>query len=342
MSYWNDFYRDDEDVKYVECVSLAILVMISLAVNSYLIITLCITKKLKIKHQNFVLEIMFFTIIWLPFAGLLAATRLTDGWVFGDIACRLSFYMTGITSFLKIVYMSIISVERCIKIVRWYDISGRTRILLMIIPVIVVTSTTGYMIIPNTFTQLIHYQGDEFYICTVAYKYSETVRWSVVFLSITFIAYFVIPGIIIIACYVKILLEIRKSARELAEQSRTSAVPTADGSVVYRRHNKEYNGSNGSCSGGSRGSKGGHTTIVLIIIAVLFTVMYVPLFAGLLVRTLDNVSEKFQTSSRVIIACVCLVLINTIIEPLLFILTASRYRKKLLNSIRCFCNRKST
>lgn len=320
QSFWNDFYRTDENMKYVEFSCLTLLSALSLIVNLYLIITLCLNRRLRTSHNKFVMGIICCTIVWIPFVCLIAATRLTHGWVFGDVACKLSMFMTINTSFVKIVYMAVISLDRYAKIVRGYQISERGRTLLLALPVLIVSACSGYVTIPNTFAQEIEYQEDHFYICTAAFEYHETIRVSMAYLLTIFTTFFILPTVIIFACYAKIMLSISRSAKAVRYHSRASTKSCNKQRLTKRRR---------------------MTTTVLIMIALLFVIMWMPLFGCLAALTLDHVLEIFQMSSRVMIACVSVTVANSVIEPLLYTLTARSYRQECLYRC-CLRRRKDT
>jgi hypothetical protein len=105
---------------------------------------------------------------------LIAASRLTGGWVFGDSACKASLFLTVNTAFIKIVLMAIISLDRYLNIVRRYRVKTKLSYALLGVTVAFVSSTTAAVSIPNIFSQRVEYANDSFTICTVAFDYQDT------------------------------------------------------------------------------------------------------------------------------------------------------------------------
>lgn len=304
QSFWNDFFRDDEGMKYVEFSFLTLFAVISLLLNLYLLVLLCMRKHLRLNQSKYIIGIMLCTVVWLPSVFLIAATRLTHGWTFGDFSCKLTIFTTVNTSFVKIVFMAIISIGRYLKVVRGKLVKRKTSISIISLSVLVVSSTTAYMSIPNTFTQEINYHNASFHICTVVFQYHEKIRISLTFMITIFTVYFILPAIIICICYSRIMSVIKNSVRSINRHK------IIHGSYInYGQQRK---------------------TLILILIAVLFVVMWISLFSCVIALTLDQVLQNYKLSSRLLIMSINISLINTIIEPLLYTLTARAVRQNFL------------
>ena len=305
LSLWNDFYRDDEDMKYFEFTLILLLCTIGLVVNMTLIVFFSMKKGLRSNQNRYVIAIMCTSIVFLPFSFLTGATRLTpNGWQFGNITCKLTIYLLISAAFVKTWLMAVISIDRYRKVVCGKDISQRLSVLLILLSIVIPSGTTAIMVFPNVFTKDIEYQGDQLIICSAGFEYNPRVRISVMYYSILLTLYFFIPQAVIAVCYTKIMRAISKSTRSLEKHGHF-------GRTVNSNNQKSK------------------TTKILILIVVLFTIMWLPLFAGLAFSTLDHVVEAYAISARVLLGVECVLLANTVAEPFLYSFTSSNVREEM-------------
>lgn len=273
----------------------------------------------------YTMSIMLSSIFLIPFALLVGVTRLhPHGWQFGNLACKTTLYVLTATAFIKIWLMTLISVDRYLRIVHTHNryMGRRLSVILTVIAWVLPAATVAGMVYPNSESKVVR---DDVTICTVAFEFHPTIRSSLIYFSTIFLVEFFLPATIMILCYILIMRKIKQSSAAL----RKHAVSNQKGLNTLRASER----------GLRSNSRRRRTTVILITIVGLFLLSWLPYFVLLAGITLDQILETFQLSSSWIVGQICLLLLFTLIEPFLYSFTTAKVRKELkhtLKSIRPF------
>lgn len=305
LSFWNDFYREDESWKYVEFSSVIILSLMSLVINSWLTYAFCTKKGLRSNQNHYTIAVMIISILYLPFCVMIGSTRLTHGWKLGNVGCQLVTWATSNTAFIKMWLMALIGIDRYLKVARGYTIQYKYTVIFIVLSVMIPSITMAVIAGRNSFAQDIEYKGDNFTICTVTFEYHPVVRSSLAHLITTVVGFFVIPIIVIVFCYGRILTILCSSAKAM----------------------KKHNHAKGGTLRSNR--KKSNLTKLLSFIVFVFVIMWMPFFATLGFLTIDHVYKIFQMSARILVGVLCIQIVNTIVEPFLYAFTSTHVRQEL-------------
>lgn len=313
FSFFNDFDRKDENMKYFELTIISLLSLTSVILNVSLIAFFLANKELRTLSHMFVISVLCANLFLLPFALIIGLNRLSaSGWMFSDFVCRTTMYAYLATAFMKIWLMSIISIDRYLKVVHPPNchLGRRASILLTIAAWTLPTITLAIMVYPNTIS--VKSQLSEnvtVAICSAMFKAHPTISYALIHFATVFVLEFMVPTTLMTASYVLIMRKIRKSSQALM------------------KHNTKNN--KNIANKLTTNSKEKRTTMILIVILVLFLLMWTPLFGLLAALSLDQWLYVYALSSRYIVGQLCMLIANTIIEPVLFALTTGQVRQKL-------------
>ena len=321
FSFFNDFGRQDTDMPYVEFTFIMFLSFCSFLVNFLLILFFLTKKELRTEQHMFTISIMVSSIIVVPFAVLIGSTRLSEsGWMFGSVACKTTLYILVATAFVKIWLMTLISVDRYLRVVHSHHryIGRKLSVILILSAWILPATTVAGMTYPNAEVKYIPDLYGGVHICTVAFEWHPTIRSALIYFGTLFVVEFILPTTIMIVCYTLIMKKIRQSRKALLKHTNTKTslnVKSRERSLKSNLHKRR-------------------TTVILITIVTLFQIMWLPLFILLAVITLDEILSSYQLTSRWIVGQTCVLLLNTLIEPFLYSFTTSKVRNELKRTLR--------
>ncbi|KAF6017455.1 SSTR2 [Bugula neritina] len=321
FSFFNDFQREDEDMKYAEVTSIVTLCLISLAINISLISLIVKTKELRENQQNmYIVSVSCSTMLLLPCAVLVGGSRLSpSGWPYGSFVCKFAMYAFLVTAFIKIWLMTVISLDRYLMVVcdQKYHLNKMLSTLLNLAAWFFPGFSLAFMVYSNTDSATATVDNQTVSICSAMFKYDPVISYALVYFSTVFVLEYFIPMTIIIVCYVGILRKVKVS-------SMTRGTIRVKQIFVAQRESNQKKTNN----------KEQKTTRILIAIFVIFLIMWTPLFGLLAMLSLDQKLESYKLTSRYIVLQLCILVLNTIIEPFLFSLTTGPVRQRLLQLFR--------
>ena len=316
FSFFNDFTREDDDMKYVEMAAITLLCTISFILNSALITFFLYSKELRTRQHMFTVSVLFSSIFLLPFSMLIGITRLSDdGWMFGDLVCKSTLFSFLATSFIKIWLMSLISIDRYLTVVHLPDrqLGQRSSILLTIAAWALPVISLAAIVFPNTTSVQVKLPNNTTVgICSAMFRYHPTIKFSLLYFSILFTVEYLLPAIVMTVSYSKIMEKIKNSSQALIRHSKRTPLANDETVKSLKKTSKER-----------------RTTVILISILILFLLMWSPLFGLLAWLSLDQWLQTYRMTSRFVIGNLCVLIANTIIEPVLFSLTTGQVRQKI-------------
>uniref|UniRef100_A0A8C4YPP9 Free fatty acid receptor 4 n=1 Tax=Gopherus evgoodei TaxID=1825980 RepID=A0A8C4YPP9_9SAUR len=166
----------------LETAILSCIFLVSLLVNICAISLLARTKK-KLRTANYlVLNLFCADLLFISAIPVILVVRWTESWVLGDVVCHMLFYVISLSGSVTILSLAAVSLERVVCIVRLRHTARFSCKLL------------------------------EVQICTLVWpSIAGEISWDVTF---TFVV-FIIPGLVIVISYTKILQITKASRRRL-------------------------------------------------------------------------------------------------------------------------------
>ncbi|NXE18122.1 FFAR4 protein, partial [Ardeotis kori] len=159
----------------------------------------------------FCADLLFITAI--PF---IAVVRWTESWVLGDAVCHMLFYVVSLSGTVVILSLSAVSLERLVSIARLRHAAFRRRKALAA-ALLLIWGFAALAALPlccffTVVRQPTAAAGQEIQICTLVWpSLAGEIVWDVTFA----IVFFLIPGLVIVISYSKILQITKASRRSL-------------------------------------------------------------------------------------------------------------------------------
>ncbi|GAB0192186.1 free fatty acid receptor 4 [Grus japonensis] len=155
----------------------------------------------------FCADLLFITAM--PF---IAVVRWTESWVLGDVVCHMLFYVVSLSGTVVILSLSAVSLERFVSIARLRHAAFRRRKALAA-ALLLIWGFAALATLPLccffTVVRLPAGGGEEIQICTLVWpSIAGEILWDVTFA----IVFFLIPGLVIVISYSKIL-QVRRPLR---------------------------------------------------------------------------------------------------------------------------------
>ncbi|NXQ80348.1 FFAR4 protein, partial [Nyctibius grandis] len=215
--FFSDFRgRNVTALRIGESSALASIFLLALAGNVWGICLLVPRRRHRLCAANclvlnlFCADLLFITAI--PF---IAVVRWTESWVLGDVVCHMLFYVVSLSGTVVILSLSAVSLERVVSIARLRHAAFRRRKALAA-ALLLIWGFAALATLPLccffTVVRLAAAAGEEIQICTLVWpSIAGEIVWDVTFA----VVFFVIPGLVIVISYSKILQITKASRRSL-------------------------------------------------------------------------------------------------------------------------------
>ncbi|XP_051779719.1 free fatty acid receptor 4-like [Erpetoichthys calabaricus] len=294
-------------VTSLETLTLSFVLLLAL-VGNLGAIALLVRGRLLVNKHCFVLNLFVADLLFVSAIPLIISVRWTESWILGVPACHLLFYVMSISACVTITTLATISLERMHAILH-----------LELVPVFngkFVLSALAFIWLSSAFTSLpfclffhvitvtVHGKEQKVQICTMMWpNVPGEIFWEITFTSLDF----VIPGLIIIISYVKIL-QIKRSSRERLQ------CRTENHILVSRQDLKLFR--------------------TLLLLMVSFFLTWSPIFITMFLILLRNFQSGLLVSSSLFFWVVVFTFSSTILNPVLY--GVSHFRAKQFRSFCCF------
>uniref|UniRef100_A0A8C4RRB5 G-protein coupled receptors family 1 profile domain-containing protein n=1 Tax=Erpetoichthys calabaricus TaxID=27687 RepID=A0A8C4RRB5_ERPCA len=292
-------------VTSLETLTLSFVLLLAL-VGNLGAIALLVRGRLLVNKHCFVLNLFVADLLFVSAIPLIISVRWTESWILGVPACHLLFYVMSISACVTITTLATISLERMHAILH-----------LELVPVFngkFVLSALAFIWLSSAFTSLpfclffhvitVTVHGKVMQICTMMWpNVPGEIFWEITFTSLDF----VIPGLIIIISYVKIL-QIKRSSRERLQ------CRTENHILVSRQDLKLFR--------------------TLLLLMVSFFLTWSPIFITMFLILLRNFQSGLLVSSSLFFWVVVFTFSSTILNPVLY--GVSHFRAKQFRSFCCF------
>ncbi|NWR91871.1 FFAR4 protein, partial [Furnarius figulus] len=292
-----------------ESSALALIFLLSLAGNIWGI-CLLVQRQRRLCAANclvlnlFCADLLFITAI--PFIGIV---RWTETWVLGDVVCHLLFYVVSLSGAVIILSLSAVSLERVVSIARLRHAAFRRR---KVLPaaLILIWGFGALATLPLCcfFTVVrLPDAGQEIQICTLDWPSTAgEIAWDVTFA----IVFFLIPGLVIVINYSKILQITKASRRSL------------NAGLAYSEHHQ------------IRVSQQDYKLFrALLLLMVSFFIMWSPIVVIIFLILVQNFKEDLNILPSVFFWIMLFTFANSAVNPILY--NVAHFRRKCQEILLC-------
>ncbi|XP_050308616.1 free fatty acid receptor 4-like [Anthonomus grandis grandis] len=358
FTYFSEFKRPENNYYcVVELVVLGLIFIVSLFANVSIIICVSRYPEMKTVTNCFVLNLAVSDLIFAFTIPVVAYTRISQSWEFGDLTCRILPYVQFVSGIVLLWTLAFISIDRhrCIVVPPYRskmtpEQANCTSALIWF--------ATSIAVIPVAlwFREI---KGDnDLTICSLVFPHTDSVHVSIVFIVVVVVFACLLPMGLLVYHYQQIFQKILStknawstscvviSAVEIkgcnrAQTRRQSEISLSDIFVPWpRKFSTQLSNSNGSRHGSLstqeelRLNKHIKVVRVLFLNVVVVLVMWLPITLVMVLIHIDgrreNADHNYFLRSHHFIAAVCVALLNTVVNPLLYGVLSENFRACLL------------
>ncbi|KAM6130141.1 LOW QUALITY PROTEIN: free fatty acid receptor 4 [Phoenicopterus ruber ruber] len=251
----------------------------------------------------FCADLLFITAI--PF---IAVVRWTESWVLGDVVCHMLFYVMSLSGTVVILSLSAVSLERVVSIARLRHAAFRRRKALAA-ALLLIWGFAALATLPLCcfFTVVRLPAGEEIQICTLVWpSIAGEIVWAVTFT----IVFFLIPGLVIVISYSKILQITKASRRSL------------NAGLAYSENHQ------------IRVSQQDYKLFrALFLLMISFFIMWSPIIVIILLILVQNYREGLNILPSVFFWIVLFTFGNSAVNPILY--NVAHFRRKCQEILLC-------
>lgn len=318
FSYFSEFNRPWDGLPYIEAIALIFLFMFSLLGNSFVFFQMVKVRSTRTVTNYLICNLAVADILFSSGSPLIAAARLSGTWILGTFVCKMLVYVMFICASVMIWTMTVISIDRYICIFKKSTKKITPNMALCIIVVLWTLVFIAFVPLAMHFTvKKFPFGNTDIDICTLMWANNPNVRISLIFTVSVCLVGFVIPLIILVFNYFRILKKFWKTRRSVM-------------TVVS---------SNTSKSVKSRKQRDIRLVKNLILLVLLFLVMWLPIFIVFVLIQADGMQEEMEISSQVLIGALCVALGNACVNPFLYSIMNDKVKRRILRAV-CTWNRR--
>ncbi|XP_013397220.1 free fatty acid receptor 4 [Lingula anatina] len=325
FAYYGQFQRESTAIVGIEVFFLILLWIWGVVGNVLVIIVVISNKGMRKSNTNlFIVNLSVSDILFTMGNPLIATTRVTESWIFGRVLCGLMPLLEFVCGYVSIWTMTFISIDRFRVIVGH---RSRKFKLGTVIGMVAFTWISGILFfIPLA----IYFQIREFpfkdgtaTLCTLVWPYvSKTFNVSYPYTAVGISLFFIVPLVIIVHNYSRILHFLWKKRQKLNKSLRTSS-EIGSFSTISRNGTNNVNGETlrrrtvSDCEA-SRDQRDLNVVRFLVIIVVAFIVSWTPIFITLSLVVYDGNMEVPTFSSQIFILTASITFLNACINPIIY------------------------
>ena len=317
FSFFSEFNRPWIGLPYIEALILIFIFIITLLTNLLIFYQILHIKSTR-TVTNYLMCNLAIADVLLSFGSpFVAVARISGTWILGSFTCKMLVYVMFICASVMIWTMTIVSIDRYICINRVKSKKMSPRLAVLIIVIVWIVDFLCFIPLAMYFNvKEFPFGHTSIRICTLMWPNFESFRFSVMFTTSLCMIAFVIPLIIIVINYYKILRKFWTSRR--AVHSTVNRMTSLSSSRRMARDVRDYN-----------------VVKTLILVVVLFLVMWTPIFSVFVAIQLDGMDENMVISSQSLIGTLGLALCNAFINPFVYGVMNKRIKAAVLNCIAC-------
>ncbi|NWI65998.1 FFAR4 protein, partial [Todus mexicanus] len=252
----------------------------------------------------FCADLLFITAI--PF---IAIVRWTETWVLGDVVCHLLFYVVSLSGTVVILSLSAVSLERVVSIARLRHAAFRRRKALAA-ALLLIWGFAALATLPLCcFFSVVRQPpgGQEAQICTLVWpSIAGEIVWDLTYA----IVFFLIPGLVIVISYSKIL-QITKASR----RSLNAGLACSENHRI-RVSQQDYK-----------------LFRVLFLLMISFFIMWSPIIITIILILVQNFKQDLNILPSVFFWIVLFTFANSAVNPILY--NIAHFRRKCQEILLC-------
>ncbi|XP_064000777.1 free fatty acid receptor 4 isoform X2 [Pogoniulus pusillus] len=253
----------------------------------------------------FCADLLFITSI--PF---IAVVRWTESWELGNFVCHMLFYVVSLSGAVVILSLSAVSLERVVSIARLRHAAFRRRKALAA-ALLFIWGFAALATLPLccffTVVRLPAAAGEDIHICTLVWPtIAGEIVWDVTFA----VVFFLIPGLIIVFSYSKILQITKASRRSL------------NAGLAYSENHQ------------IRVSQQDYKLFrALILLMISFFIMWSPIMITIILILVQNYKQDLSILPSVFFWIVLFTFANSAVNPILY--NVAHFRRKCEEILLC-------
>ncbi|NXL45356.1 FFAR4 protein, partial [Podilymbus podiceps] len=254
----------------------------------------------------FCADLLFITAI--PF---IAIVRWTESWALGDVVCHMLFYVMSLSGTVVILSLSAVSLERVVSIARLRHAAFRRRKALAAAALLLIWGFAALATLPLccffTVVRLPAAAGQEIQICTLVWpSIAGEIVWDVTFA----VVFFLIPGLVIVISYSKILQITKASRRSL------------NAGLAYSENHQ------------IRVSRQDYKLFrALFVLMISFFIMWSPIIITILLILVQNYRQDLSILPSVFFWIMLFTFANSAVNPILY--NVAHFRRKCQEILLC-------
>ncbi|NXY68008.1 FFAR4 protein, partial [Glareola pratincola] len=300
--FFSDFRgRNVTALRVGESSALACIFLMALAGNIWGI-CLLVRQQHRLRAANclvlnlFCADLLFITAI--PF---IAVVRWAETWVLGDVVCHMLFYVVSLSGTVIILSLSAVSLERVVSIARLRHAALRRRKALAA-ALLLIWGFAALATLP-----LCCFFGVEVQICTLVWpSIGGEIAWDVTFATV----FFLIPGLVIVISYSKILQITKASRRSL------------NAGLAYSENHQ------------IRVSQQDYKLFrALFVLMISFFIMWSPIIIIIFLILVQSYKKDFNILPSVFFWIVLFTFANSAVNPILY--NVAHFRRKCQEILLC-------
>ncbi|KFQ91238.1 Free fatty acid receptor 4, partial [Nipponia nippon] len=304
--FFSDFRgRNVTALRVGESFALATVFLLALVGNVW---GICLLVQQRHRHRLcaancLVLNLFCADLLFITPTPFIAVVRWTESWVLGDVVCHMLFYVVSLSGTVVILSLSAVSLERVVSIARLRHAAFRRRKALAAAPLRRLCSK-------NNCTMLIFFFilcKQEIQICTLVWpSIAGEIVWDVTFA----VVFFLIPGLVIVISYSKILQITKASRRSL------------NAGLAYSENHQ------------IRVSQQDYKLFrALIVLMISFFIMWSPIIIIILLILVQNYKQDLNILPSVFFWVVLFTFANSAVNPILY--NVAHFRRKCQEILLC-------
>ncbi|XP_060697765.1 free fatty acid receptor 4-like [Hemiscyllium ocellatum] len=314
FAYFSEFRSSNHIlIPTIETVALVLVFLISLLTNACMMVLIVRGKRL-INFQCLVLNLFLADIAFVAVIPIIIVVRWTGSWTLGAYTCRSLLYVMATSGEVAIITVAAISIERSISILnlRLKAPLHCKLVMAVILTIWLFSAITSLPLCIYFHVMTIQFKDQEYQICTLVWPNTvHEISWDVIYGLLIFI----IPGLIIVISYTKIL-KITKATRKRLQASRLCS--------VYQQEIRV-----------SRQDYWLFRTLLLLMIS--FFIMWAPVSLVIFLILAQNFKKDLLLTSTLFFWICTFTLTNSAVNPILY--GATQFKGEWRQML-CFCHLK--
>ncbi|KAK2148715.1 hypothetical protein LSH36_486g02015 [Paralvinella palmiformis] len=314
FTYFGQFRRANVIIPRLETALIGLITLAVICANVLVLVIMFTTKTPSSSNNYFLANMSLAAMVYPIGMPLIAVTRLTGTWIFSQTACSMLPYTELCGTMVSVWTMTLMSLERYRASQKKGPFEKR-QVLVMVAVLWLISAASSVPLAIFFVIKESTVDTDRVIVCTLMWPNND-VRTSYVFIVPAILVGFVLPLILIVINYTRIMKALNDSMKKL-HQHRCSGPP------VVRTRSGMFNPKL------FRHRREAKVIRFLIVLVVVFCTMWLPIAVCMILIVYDKVTHHLIMTSNLFIAGECFALSNSLVNPLIYAFINERYRNGL-------------